>query len=132
MCRKLGNDATLNSAGLRLVLETAPVAEFCLKKKARLSCGFAAEKNGIAVSMCGAMAGDPLYTLILLGLGISELSMNPSAIPRVKRILRQVDKAVSEEILQELLDLPTAREIIQRLENRMAVLFPDLFSEPAL
>ena len=37
-----------------------------------------------------------------------------------------------EEILDELLDLPTALEITQRLESRMASLFPDLFGEPAL
>jgi len=92
----------------------------------------AARERGITVSMCGEMAGDPLYTLILLGLGITELSMNPSGIPRVKRILRQVDRSVSEEILEELLDLPTAREIIQRLESRMATLFPDMFGEPTL
>ncbi len=92
----------------------------------------AAENNGIAVSMCGEMAGDPLYTMILLGLGISELSMNPSGIPRVKRILRQVDRSAGQDILGELLDLPTAKEIIQRLEGRMAALFPDLFGEPTL
>lgn len=92
----------------------------------------AAKENNIAVSMCGEMAGDSLYTLILLGLGISELSMNPAAIPRVKRILRQVDRVAGEEIINELLDLPTALEITQRLEKRMASLFPDLFGEPEL
>ena len=38
--------------------------------------------------MCGEMAGDPLYTLILIGLELDELSMNPLAIPRVKKIIR--------------------------------------------
>ncbi len=92
----------------------------------------AAEEHGIAVSMCGEMAGDPLYTLILLGLGISELSMNPSGIPRVKRILRQVDRSAATGILDDLLTLPTAREVSQLLERRMAALFPDLFGDPSL
>jgi len=92
----------------------------------------AAQKHDIPVSMCGEMAGDPLYTLILLGLGISELSMNPAGIPRVKRILRQVDRAAGAEILDELLQLPTAQEVALRLENRMATLFPDLFGDPTL
>ncbi len=92
----------------------------------------AAEEHGIAVSMCGEMAGDPLYTLILLGLGISELSMNPSGIPRVKRILRQVDRSAATGILDDLLALPTAREVSQLLERRMAALFPDLFGDPSL
>ena len=44
---------------------------------------------GISVAVCGEMAGDPLYTPILLGLGVDELSMNALAIPVVKRIVRQ-------------------------------------------
>ena len=49
---------------------------------------------GIPVAMCGEMAGEPLYTYVLLGLGLDELSMNAAAIPRVKRIIR---KAVAYE-----------------------------------
>ena len=87
-------------------------------------------EQGITVSMCGEMAGDPLYTLILLGLGISELSMNPAGIPRVKRILRKVDRSTGIKLLEELLELPTANEVSKRLEKEMADLFPDLFGEP--
>ena len=43
---------------------------------------------GIKVAMCGEMAGEPTYTLILLGLELDELSMTPSAIPRIKKIIR--------------------------------------------
>ncbi|PLY03656.1 MAG: phosphoenolpyruvate--protein phosphotransferase [Desulfuromonas sp.] len=91
----------------------------------------AAEKNNIPVSMCGEMAGDPLYTLILLGLGINELSMNPSGLPRVKRILRQVDRSAGQKVIDEIFGLTTAQEVIQCLEKRMADLFPDLFGEPS-
>jgi phosphotransferase system enzyme I (PtsI) len=43
---------------------------------------------GIRVAMCGEMAGEPAYIMILLGLEIDELSMNPLAIPKVKKVIR--------------------------------------------
>src|SRR5204862_4826520 len=42
---------------------------------------------GIRVGMCGEMAGEPLYTLVLCGLGLDELSMSPSSIPAVKGLI---------------------------------------------
>jgi len=84
----------------------------------------AAHRNNIPVSMCGEMAGDPMYTLILLGLGLNELSMNPFGIPRVKRILRQTTRSEGERCLAEMLKLPTAVEIAHRLDDEMSRLFP--------
>ena len=49
----------------------------------------AAEGADIAVSLCGEMAAEPAYTPVLLGLGLTRLSMHPGAILEVKRVLRQ-------------------------------------------
>ena len=43
---------------------------------------------GVRVGMCGEMAGEPMFALVLLGLGLDELSMNSTAIPVVKSVLR--------------------------------------------
>ena len=51
----------------------------------------AAEAAGIEVGMCGEMAGEDLYSLVLIALGFKELSMNAMNISRVKRIIRQVE-----------------------------------------
>jgi phosphoenolpyruvate-protein kinase (PTS system EI component) len=48
----------------------------------------AALRNRIGVSLCGEMAGDPRYTALLLGLGIRELSMSATNLPRVKERVR--------------------------------------------
>lgn len=85
---------------------------------------------GIEVGMCGEMAGEPLYALVLLGLGFTELSMNAPGIPRVKRIVRQIRRAEGERLLAELLEFATAREVAQRLEEEMARRFPELFGAP--
>ncbi len=92
----------------------------------------AAEENGIEVGMCGEMAGDPLYALVLLGLGFRELSMNAPGIPRVKRILRQVRRADADDLLEQLMLCDTAQEASSWLEEEMARRFPDLFGAPAI
>jgi phosphotransferase system enzyme I (PtsI) len=51
----------------------------------------AALRHRIPVSLCGEMAGDPRYTALLLGLGIRELSMAPSKLPRVKQRVRSLE-----------------------------------------
>ncbi|MCI5143796.1 MAG: phosphoenolpyruvate--protein phosphotransferase, partial [Candidatus Electrothrix sp. ATG1] len=48
----------------------------------------AGHAQGIEVALCGEMAGDVFMAPVLLGLGVDELSMRPSAIPHVKRLLR--------------------------------------------
>ncbi len=49
----------------------------------------AADKQGIPVAMCGEMAGDTRYTRLLLGLGLREFSMHPSALLEIKKIVRE-------------------------------------------
>ncbi|MBW1645046.1 MAG: phosphoenolpyruvate--protein phosphotransferase, partial [Deltaproteobacteria bacterium] len=48
----------------------------------------AAHGNGIPVTVCGEMAGEPMYALVLLGLGLDQLSMNPLSVPYIKKIIR--------------------------------------------
>ena len=45
-------------------------------------------RRNVPVSLCGEMAADPRYTWVLVGLGVRELSMHPSAIPVIKSIIR--------------------------------------------
>jgi phosphotransferase system enzyme I (PtsI) len=80
---------------------------------------------GIPVSMCGEMAGEPLYSYALLGLGLDELSMNAAAIPRVKRILRKSVAYEAKEFAGALLLHATAAEIGRALRKKVEDLFPD-------
>lgn len=92
----------------------------------------AADKAGIQVSMCGEMAGDPFYTPILIGLGIMELSMNPYGIPRVKRVLRAIDRRDGVELLDKLMTFATVSEVTHYLEKEMSRQMPALFSPPEI
>ncbi len=89
----------------------------------------AAKKAGISVGMCGEMAGEDLYSLVLVALGFDELSMNAANISRVKRILRQVEHAEVEEILNKLLLLSTAEEVALTLEEEMSRRYPQVFAD---
>jgi len=64
----------------------------------------AAHKEGIPVSICGEMAADPLSTLLLVGLGVDELSMSSWCIMECKKIIRSVNydeaRAISAEALK--------------------------------
>ncbi|HMB17081.1 MAG TPA: phosphoenolpyruvate--protein phosphotransferase, partial [Pelovirga sp.] len=92
----------------------------------------AAHGAGISVCICGEMAGESLYTLVLIGLGLDGLSMNPSCVPRVKRVLRHVSKKQGEELVEKLLLLPTSKEVSTMIDQQMRALLPDLFVCPLL
>ena len=50
----------------------------------------AAQSHGIEVSVCGTMGGEPLYTMLLLGLGLRQFSMPPHQLPEIKRLIRGI------------------------------------------
>ncbi len=92
----------------------------------------AAQGVGIPVSMCGEMAGEPMNALVLIGLGVSELSMNGSAIPLVKRVVRAARAADGRELVERLLSFTTADDIEREVRTEMLRRFPELLeTEPA-
>ena len=61
--------------------------------------------------MCGEMAGDPLYTVILLGLGLDEFSMSAVQIPKVKKIIRNISKEESKKLVEQLFVCKNMNEV---------------------
>jgi phosphotransferase system enzyme I (PtsI) len=84
----------------------------------------AARRAGIRVGMCGEMAGDPLNVWVLLALGVEELSMAPFSIPLVKKIVRESTLSEARSLLADLLRLPSAPEVRERVERVMGERFP--------
>jgi phosphoenolpyruvate-protein phosphotransferase (PTS system enzyme I) len=87
-----------------------------------------ARSGGIEVSMCGEMAGDPVYSLILLALGLDVLSMNPADIPPVKRVLRSAELRDAREILEAAMSFSSVDEIERFVVEQMRKRFPQLVS----
>jgi phosphotransferase system enzyme I (PtsI) len=88
----------------------------------------AAHNEGIWVSMCGEMAGDPLYSLLLVGLGFDELSMTPASIPLVKRMIRSVTYGQASDLSPRLFGCATAQEVEKLLRHEMRSRFPEYIS----
>lgn len=87
----------------------------------------AGHNAGIKVAMCGEMAGEPFYSMILLGLGLDELSMTPLAIPRVKNIIRAATMSESRKLLDTVMTFSMVGEIEEYVRNYMSERFPEEF-----
>ena len=78
----------------------------------------AADAAGRPITICGDMAGEPLYTELLLGLGLRELSVGPGAILEVKDRIRQTNLADARALARAALELGSAAEIEALLATR--------------
>jgi len=85
----------------------------------------AGEQKGIPVAICGEMAAEPAYVMILMGLGLQEFSMNPISIPKVKRLLRMSRFEETQALAEEVLQWSTASEIEGCVRQWMAEKFPE-------
>ncbi len=84
------------------------------------------KKKGVWVGMCGEMAGDPLATILLLGLGLDEFSVVPNMLPEIKKIIRSVKFIEAQKIAKYVLSLKTEDEIKSHLRSVMKKKFPDM------
>jgi len=71
----------------------------------------AAKKAGRPLSICGEMAADPVCALVLIGLGIDQLSMGSFYIPSIKRLVRSIDYSDAREMARKVLEMSSAQEI---------------------
>ena len=78
----------------------------------------AARRGGRPAAICGELAGDHLYTAILMGLGFRELSMAPVFLPRVKLMVRNLTIEQCQAWVGEAIGLPTAREVREFMVSR--------------
>ncbi|MBR8152607.1 phosphoenolpyruvate--protein phosphotransferase [Burkholderia vietnamiensis] len=70
-----------------------------------------AAKHGKWVGVCGALGGDPLAVPILVGLGVTELSVDPVAVPGIKARVRRLDYQLCRQRAQDLLALDSAQAV---------------------
>ena len=80
----------------------------------------AASRRGIPVSLCGEMASDPALVGLLVGLGLTNFSMTPGAIPIVRQVVQDLSAAEARRIARHVLHLSTAAEIEQYLFDALA------------
>lgn len=80
----------------------------------------------IWVGMCGEMAGEPTFGLLLLGLGLDEFSTSPVNLPRIKQVIRSVEFKTAQKVAEQALTLSTGREVEEFAKEKLKELVPDL------
>jgi phosphotransferase system enzyme I (PtsI) len=78
------------------------------------------------VGMCGQMAGDPLATVLLVGLGLDEFSVVPTVVPEIKKIIRSINYTEAQQVAEHVLTMQTEDEIKAFLKHFMKNKFPDI------
>lgn len=86
----------------------------------------AAQKQNIEVNVCGEMSGEPIYVMLLLGLGLRQLSVTPHNIPEVKKIIRSVAIDDANQVAQEAMRLETARDVNNYLRDQTRRILPEI------
>jgi len=84
-------------------------------------------RSGISVSVCGEMAGEPLYTLLLLGLGLNVFSMNGPDIPEVKKIIRSTTMEHAKTIARKVMSFDSERQVMHFLREETRKIIPEAF-----
>ncbi len=87
----------------------------------------AGSRNNISVSVCGEMAGDPLYTLLLLGLGLNTFSMNGPDIPEVKKIIRSTTMEHARQVARRVMSFDSERQVMHFLREETRKIVPEAF-----
>ena len=76
-----------------------------------------ASKHNTPVSICGEIAGDPIFASLLMGMGAQSLSLTPAMLPEVKYFVRKMNAAGARELVDQLLELEDPAEIFERMSS---------------
>lgn len=83
-------------------------------------------KQGVWVGMCGEMASEPAFCLILLGLGLDEFSTSAAIVPEIKKVIRSVTSVQAQQIAQQALQLESGREVEKFAKEKLKEILPEM------
>lgn len=84
----------------------------------------AARRREVSVSLCGEVAGEPIYTMLLLGLGLRTLSLVPSQIPVLKKVVRSVTIEQCERVARKVGTFDSERQVLNYLRDELKKIDP--------
>ncbi len=86
-----------------------------------------AHAGGIWCGICGELAADPRATIMLAGMGIDEMSVNPPSVPKIKGVIRSITIKDARRVAEECLHFSTQDEVLGYLNNMARELLPEEF-----
>ena len=84
-------------------------------------------RSSVSVSVCGEMAGEPLYTLLLLGLGLTSFSMNSPDIGEVKKVIRSTTLEHARQVARRVMSFDSERQVMHFLREETRKIIPEVF-----
>jgi len=87
----------------------------------------AARGAEVELSVCGEIAGEAMYTMLLIGVGLRTLSLVPSQIPQVKRVIRSVDVEQCERLARKVGSFDSERQVMNCLRDELRKIVPESF-----
>ncbi|MBF0233230.1 MAG: phosphoenolpyruvate--protein phosphotransferase [Desulfamplus sp.] len=85
----------------------------------------AAKKKNIDVVMCGEMAGEPFNLPVLMGLGLTQLSMNPMAIPVIGQMVRRLDVGETKQFVKKIIHMGIVSDIVNLVKEEYGKILAD-------
>ena len=86
-----------------------------------------ADRTGTEVSLCGEMAGQPEFTMLLLGIGLRNFSITPPAVPEIKRLIRGVSIDQCKRVARKAASFDSDREVLHYLRQEAHKVMPQAF-----
>ncbi|HEY8240860.1 MAG TPA: putative PEP-binding protein, partial [Kiritimatiellia bacterium] len=83
-------------------------------------------EHGIWTGICGEMAASPLMVPLLIGLGVDEFSVTPSAVPLVKDVLRKIRYSEAEALARVVLQSESASDVLERCRRMVEQTAPEV------
>jgi phosphotransferase system enzyme I (PtsI) len=84
----------------------------------------AARRRSLQINCCGQMSGVPHYTMLLMGLGLRQLSVSPAALPEIKKVIRSVRMDQCEAVARRVLSMENARDIKSYVKEELKKVVP--------
>jgi len=84
-----------------------------------------ANRANVPCSLCGEIAGEPMFVLFLLGIGLRQFSMAPGDIPEIKNIIRSTTMARAVRIAKRALSFDTDRQVTNYLRDETRRIAPE-------
>ncbi len=87
------------------------------------------QRHDVSVSLCGEMAGDPVYVLPLLGMGLRVFSCTPPAIPEIKKVIRSATLEHARQVARRIMSFDSEKETVNYLRAELRKLLPEAYTD---
>ncbi len=89
-----------------------------------------AQEHGVPVGLCGQMSSSPIYTMLLIGLGLRQFSVTAGAILEIKKVCRSVTVAQCRMVAKRAMEMENARDIRAYLREELVSILPEFSRLP--